>query len=186
MQISIKIEEKKAFLRWFLKKFTCQWRRSCELLHYILSEDVILEHVHFVRHVHRCPRALIISSDCSANIPFLYKHLHLETTDLYQTFHDIRLHRREPLFMQINFAQAHQSPMYVAVLEDNPYVNEEAVISEQFRISSQIWLDAVVHKANIQFLQKQIDAALDSRNYEQFKTYVQQLDDLNRSTRIKR
>ena len=54
------------------------------------------------------------------------------TTDAEKSFHDIRLNRDEDIYIQLNFKSSFQNANYVAVLEENPYlqhieVNEKIV-----------------------------------------------------------
>ena len=44
------------------------------------------------------------------------------TTDAEKSFHDIRLNRDEDIYIQLNFKSSFQNANYVAVLEENPYL----------------------------------------------------------------
>ena len=57
---SVPLNEKKTFIRWFLKNFQLKRREGVWILNYLLSNDDLLEHVHFVDEAHYCPRAIVM------------------------------------------------------------------------------------------------------------------------------
>lgn len=59
-------------------------------------------------------------------------------------------------------------PLYLAVLEENPYVPADIFISEKDRLAAERLLENSVLEFQEQQLLKEIDEALDSGNKERF------------------
>ena len=53
------------------------------------------------------------------------------TADAEKSFHDLRLHEHEDMYIQLNFPNVPPSAQYLAVLEDNPYMPEALIVSEK-------------------------------------------------------
>ena len=78
---SVPLNEKKAFIRWFLKNFQLKRREGVWILNYLLSNDDLLEHVHFVDEAHYCPRAIVMSTVDTTSIPFRFYKDNIMTSD---------------------------------------------------------------------------------------------------------
>ena len=59
---SVPVVDKKAFVRWFLKNYQLKRRECVWILNYLLSNDELLKHIHFVDEAHYCPRAIVMST----------------------------------------------------------------------------------------------------------------------------
>jgi len=164
---SVPLNEKKAFIRWFLKNFQLKRREGVWILNYLLSNDDLLEHVHFVDEAHYCPRAIVMSTVDTTSIPFRFYKDNIMTSDAEKAFHDLRLNTSEEIYFQLNFPSIPPDPLYLAVLEENPYV-PELFIPEKDRIAAQQLLENSVLAFQEQLLLKQIDEALDAGDKERF------------------
>jgi uncharacterized protein YpiB (UPF0302 family) len=174
----IPVVEKKDFLRWFLKEFTLKKRECSWLLNYLMSDDDLMENVHFVEEAERCPKALIMSTNDVHTVPFCFHKYQQVTMDAEKAFHDIRMNPEEAIYIQLHFSGAKHNPNYIAVLEDNPYVPEnEDLIAKQKKLA-EAFLERSVQSFEEKELLRRIDEALDARDKETFLTLSQQLQHL--------
>ena len=103
MTASVSVMEKKEFVRWFLKRYQMKRRECVWILNYLLSHDDLLQKVHFVEEAHYCPRAMVMSVTESTGVPFRFYKGNLMTADAEKSFHDLRLHPNEDMYIQLNF-----------------------------------------------------------------------------------
>lgn len=99
MTSSVPIIDKKTFVRWFLKNFQLKRRECVWILNYLLSNDNLLENIHFVEEAHYCPRAIVMSSVDSNGVPFRFYKGNIMTSDAEKSFHDLRLHPNESMYI---------------------------------------------------------------------------------------
>lgn len=121
-----------------------------------------------------------MSSHCSNEVPFRFYKSQLVTTDAEKSFHDIRLNQKEPLYIQLNFRDAKQNALYVAILEDNPFVPEDYFITNKDREYAKRLLDKVIYDYQRNALQTEIDQALDEKDQQKFTELVKRLHNLER------
>jgi len=165
---SVSVVEKKEFVRWFLKRYQLKRRECVWILNYLLSHDHLLNHVHFVEEAHYCPRAMVMSTTDSNGIPFRFYKGNLMTADAEKSFHDLRLHPEEKMYIQLNFPNSPPSAEYLAVLEDNPYLPKYLQINEKDRqLAEELLKESMMVFREEQIL-KQIDDALDRNDKEKF------------------
>lgn len=120
MSASVTNQKKKRFLKWFTTNFTLKRRESLWILDYLFNHDIMLEKTHFVEQVEKAPRGIYMSVRDNHKPAFrFYKNGHT-FKDAMQAFHEIRLNWSSPLYIEIDFENAWESPEYLAVLEDNP------------------------------------------------------------------
>ncbi|HET7657453.1 MAG TPA: ReoY family proteolytic degradation factor [Bacillales bacterium] len=166
MSFVVSLSDKKQFIRWFLDHFELKKRECIWLLNFLSSDDDLMENVHFIRHAEYCPKAIIMSTRCTQDVPFQYFKKHVMTVEPEKAFHDIRLYREEALYIQMNFKNHHTSPELAAVLEENPYYDEQ--ISDTYSELA----DNVIHESEKQFernhLLHLVDMALDAEDEEWF------------------
>ncbi|WP_088007556.1 ReoY family proteolytic degradation factor [Indiicoccus explosivorum] len=168
MTASVTVNEKKQFVRWFLENHRLKRRECIWILNYMLGHDHLLEKTHFVEEAHYCPRSMVISTTDSKEVPFRFYRGHLMTADAEKTFHDLRLHPEEELYVQLNFRNMPPSPEFMAVLEENPFIPEDAAISETDRLAAEELLEESMQAIQEEALLKRIDAALDTDDREEF------------------
>ncbi|MDY0396569.1 ReoY family proteolytic degradation factor [Virgibacillus halophilus] len=178
MQTPISVNEKKIFIQWFLNQYQLKKRESVWILNYLINHDDILEHIHFVREAKLCPRSIIISSECSKEVPFRFYKNHIVTTDAEKSFHDIRLNREEDLFIEVHFKNDRQNAMYVSVLEENPFIPKEHTITPQDEQVANDILRFVLYEYKMKRIKELIDKALDERNSSEFLRLSQELSKL--------
>ena len=175
METSITITEKKEFLRWFLNQYQLKKRESVWILNYLLSQDVLVKKLRFVEFVQYCPRGIYMSTHCSEAASFRFYKQNIMTTDPEKALHDLRLHREEEIYIQLNFRDSFQCPNYLAVLEDNPYIPKHLLENEHDGIQAEEFLQYVSVSYERARLKKEIDLALDENDKEKFQKLTEAL-----------
>lgn len=178
MHTPISIQNKKHFIKWFLRNFTLKKLEATWILNFLVKQETFLKKVSFVSDARFCPRAVILSSDCTDGVPFLFYKQHLVTEDIDKFFHDIRLHEEENIYIQLNFKQSNQNDLYATVLEENPFAPTETHITQQERNVSEKLLNQILVDTQLKKLKHDIDQALDEKNEDQFKKLVELLHKL--------
>ncbi|KYG88927.1 ReoY family proteolytic degradation factor [Metasolibacillus sp. FSL H7-0170] len=168
MVSSVPIADKKIFVRWFLKNYQLKRRECVWILNYLLSDEKLLENVCFVEEAHYCPRAIVMSSVESNGVPFRFYKGNIMTADAEKSFHDLRLNPDEMMYIQINFPNIPPHQVYLAVLEENPYMPKYLHISEKDRILAEQLLKDSMRAFQEEKLLKEIDEALDKGDKNRF------------------
>ncbi|MCL7745925.1 ReoY family proteolytic degradation factor [Halalkalibacter alkaliphilus] len=177
----IPVVDKKEFLKTFLQQFELKRRECAWLLNYLMSDDELMERVHFVEQAAHTPKALIISAKGVDSIPFsFHKEKHV-TTDAEKAFHDIRLNQTEDIYIELHFTGARQYPPYLVVLEDNPHIPENLELAVAFQKETEWILDRALKSFKKEQLLSDIDRALDEQDQERFKHLVLELKQLEES-----
>ncbi|MFB1049322.1 ReoY family proteolytic degradation factor [Paraliobacillus sp. JSM ZJ581] len=182
MNTSVSVQDKKTFIKWFLQHYQLKKRESVWILNYLTNHEALLAQVHFIREARYCPRGIVISTHCSNDVPFRFYKNHIVTTDAEKSFHDIRLNRSDPIYIQLCFENAHQNVNYVAVLEDNPYLPDDFFITKQEKKLAKDVLEYTLYEAQKKYLRKKINQALDMKDEDLFKQYAHQLEKLTYPT----
>jgi uncharacterized protein YpiB (UPF0302 family) len=160
--MTVSIADKKDFLRWYLKRYQMKRRECVWILNYLLSHDDLLNKVHFVEEAHYCPRAMVMSVTESTGVPFRFYKGNLMTADAEKSFHDLRLHPNEDMFIQLNFPNNPPSAEYLSVLEENSFMPKYLDIDEKDRKIALAVLDKMVSDRVHHVVMVEIDKALDA------------------------
>ena len=172
---TIPVVEKKDFLKSFLKQYELKRRECAWLLNYLMSDDNLMEKVHFIEQAEQTPKSLVISAQGVSTIPFSFrKHQHV-TTDAEKAFHDIRLNQTEEIYIELHFNGAKSYSLYLAVLEDNPYLPENQKRAEVIENEAERLLSHSLYMFTRNQLLELIDSALDTRNQALFEKYTEEL-----------
>ncbi|MBD7986199.1 YpiB family protein [Sporosarcina sp. Sa2YVA2] len=178
MTAMIPVAAKKDFVRWFLKRYKLKRRECVWILNYLLSHEQLLENVHFTDEAHYCPRAMVISTMNSESIPFRFYKGNLMTADAEKSFHDLRLHPDEKMYIQLNFPNSHTCPQYASVREENPFMPVELQVSARDRKIAEQLLEESAASMSLEMLMKRVDEALDSNDRERFLVLSAMLNDM--------
>ncbi|WP_210469182.1 ReoY family proteolytic degradation factor [Sporosarcina sp. 6E9] len=170
MTAMVPVATKKEFVRWFLKRYKLKRRECVWILNYLLSHEQILQNVHFTDEAHYCPRAMIISTTKSESIPFRFYKGNLMTADAEKSFHDLRLHEDEKMYIQLNFPNNHSCPQYASVREENPFLPSYLQVSEMDRKTAERLVEESIAAMTKETLMKGINEALDTNDKERFIT----------------
>jgi uncharacterized protein YpiB (UPF0302 family) len=171
----VSVKEKKEFLKWFLSEYQLKRRECVWILNYLMGREVMMKRVHFVEKSMYCPRGIVMSTHCVEDTPFRYYKENVVTTDPEKSFHDIRLNQEDPIYIQLNFRKSLASPQYAAVLEENQFIPKHLRTNREL----QHLADKITEEAVVVFqkrkLMKEIDAALDRHDQEEFKRLTEKL-----------
>lgn len=174
MSNPVPVMEKRDFLKWFLEEYQLKRRECAWLLNFLMSDDILMERIHFVEQAEHCPKALMISANNVEHVPFAFHKNQHVTMDAEKSFHDIRLNRNEDIFIQLNFKDKQTIPQYVAVLEENPYlpINEEEENVQS--LLAEMILDESLRLHRMKALESDIDQALIKGDKLSFRDLAEQ------------
>ncbi|QTD42172.1 ReoY family proteolytic degradation factor [Sporosarcina sp. Te-1] len=181
MTAMIPVAAKKDFVRWFLKRYKLKRRECVWILNYLLSHEQLLQNVHFTDEAHYCPRAMVISTTNSESIPFRFYKGNLMTADAEKSFHDLRLHPEEKMYIQLNFPNSHACPQYAMVREENPYLPDDLQVSERDRKIAEQLLEESAATMSLELLMRRVDEALDENDRERFLVLSSMLNEMKTS-----
>ena len=181
MTAMIPVAAKEDFVRWFLKRYKLKRRECVWILNYLLSHEQLLQNVHFTDEAHYCPRAMVISTTNSESIPFRFYKGNLMTADAEKSFHDLRLHPEEKMYIQLNFPNSHACPQYAMVREENPYLPDDLQVSERDRKIAEQLLEESAATMSLEMLMRRVDEALDENDRERFLVLSSMLNEMKTS-----
>lgn len=173
MEQMITVHDKRDFLKWFLDSYQVKRRECVWLLNYVMSDDHLLSLFHFVESAKGCKRSMVISIINASEKAFEYHKHHVVTDDPEKAFHDIRLNRTEPIYVQVNFARASAPPQYINVLEELPHAYTD--IHDRFGEQVEKVIKHAENKYLLENLYEDIDKALESGDKETFAKLAEQL-----------
>lgn len=168
MTASVTANEKRDFVKWLLSNFQLKRRESVWILNYLVSHDELLENVHFVEGVEHCPRGMMISTTSSTGAPFRFYKGTIVSADAEKSFHDMRLHPDEPMYIELKFPDKKRIPQFIAVLEDNPFLPMNEELKKMDRVTADQVVDSSLKHYQLLQLEKAIDRALDAQDRELF------------------
>ncbi|MHA6259648.1 ReoY family proteolytic degradation factor [Sporosarcina sp. CAU 1771] len=178
MTAMVPVTAKKDFVRWFLKRYKMKRRECVWILNYLLSHEHLLQNVHFTDEAHYCPRAMIMSTTGSESIPFRFYKGNLMTADAEKSFHDLRLHPEEKMYIQLNFPNHQLCPQYASVREENTFLPNYLQVSENDRKLAEQLLEESIASMTYEMLLKGVDEALDTNDKERFILLSAMLNDV--------
>lgn len=180
MNIQVSLEEKKAFIGWFLDRHQLKRRESMWILNYLLNHDVVLNKVHFVEHAEATPRGMMMSTIGMDNEPFLFFKDGKVFSDPEQAFHEVRLNWHEDMYLELIFREPWKTEHYLAVLEDNPYHKWNETIPNEVKEEVDFALKQLLLSEKKQSLLRLIDETLETGNRKDFLEYAAELKDIEK------
>ncbi|WP_101844082.1 ReoY family proteolytic degradation factor [Halobacillus sp. Marseille-P3879] len=184
METPISVNEKKEFVRWFLNHYQLKKRESVWILNYLMNHESLLSSVCFVEDVKLCPRGMEITAQGVKDPPFRFYKGQVMTNDAEKSFHDLRMNQDEPIYIQMNFENAHQCSMYALVLEENPYLPKDHYVNENDREEAEQLLSISLLAFKKQQLEQKIDEVLQSGDQDQFKQLAEELNKVNEALKF--
>ena len=100
------------------------------------------------------------------------------TADAEKSFHDLRLHPDDKMYIQLNFPNSHTCPEYASVREENPFLPTYLQVSEGDRRIAEQLLEESVSAMTVDMLMRRVDEALDSNDKERFIALSALLNDM--------
>lgn len=177
MEQTISIDDKRSFLKWFLRHYQLKNRECVWLLNYILSDNQMINILRFVDTITDCPRAMMISEKNTQDPPFLYRKGTVETSQPEKAFHDIRMDTTELIYVKLIFPDSSRSSEYVSVLEENPYALKQLHV-QYGKVAEQLLQESMLNFQKEKLYQS-IDQALEKGDKEQFQQLLAEWNKLN-------
>ncbi|MFC7370524.1 ReoY family proteolytic degradation factor [Fictibacillus iocasae] len=174
----VSVLEKKDFVKWFLNHYQLKKRECVWLLNYLVSDDQLMERVHFVEKAEYCPKAIIMSTQCADGVPFRFYKQNVLTTDAEKSFHDIRLNQEENIYLELNFNSSRLTPEYASVLEENPYLPQNMTTDRKYGVWAEMVLDQSLSQFRKHSLMEKINEALDQKDEKSFQKWTMELRNL--------
>jgi uncharacterized protein YpiB (UPF0302 family) len=171
---TVSVKDKQEFIRWFLKRYQMKRRECVWILNYLLSHDDLLQKAHFVEEAHYCPRAMVMSVTESSGVPFRFYKGSNMTADAEKSFHDLRLHTTEDMYIQLNFNETN-SIEYLSVLEENQFMPKYLHRNEKDAEIAEQLIEHVMKISQQNYINKMIDEALDNGDKELFMQLTSQM-----------
>ncbi|GGH78934.1 uncharacterized protein YpiB (UPF0302 family) [Pullulanibacillus pueri] len=176
MEQMISIEEKRSFLKWFLRSYQLKSRECIWLLNYILSDEHLLGLLKFVDNISGCPRAIVVSEKNVPHPAFIYRKQEVETHEPEKAFHDIRMDQEEAIYIHLMFPSSSRSSEYVSILEENPY--DRRHLSDRYGEEVKLLIEKSEKQFMMTYLEKKIDESLEKKDKNQFERLVAELQKL--------
>lgn len=176
----ITVQAKKEFIRFFLSQHQLKNRESVWILNYLVSVEGLLDRVHFVDDIGACPISLVMSTFCSENEAFLYFKGTRISINGELAFQDIRQHKFDDLYIQLNFKDKEISQRYKAIRED---ASPKALLDKVRNEDQELVNSMITHfSATFQkkWLLEKIDDALDRKDEKTFLQLVEKLHSLQK------
>jgi uncharacterized protein YpiB (UPF0302 family) len=177
LEQTISIDDKRSFLKWFLRHYQLKNRECVWLLNYILSDNQMINILRFVDTITDCPRAMVISEKNTQEAPFLYRKGAVETNQPEKAFHDIRMDTHEAIYVKLIFPESSRSSEYVSVLEENPYALKQLHV-QYGKVAEQLLQESMTNYQKTVVYQS-IDKALESGDKAEFQKLLAQWKKLN-------
>lgn len=165
MNISVSIQEKKAFLEWLLSKHNLKLPELKWLLEDIIADEQALECVQFVEAIHDCPKGVKISIGELDEVTFLFFKGKVTSRDVYTAYHELHLYRNERLFFNIDFPEKQWNALYHAVIEVDEDFHREA------EENTEAILGQILTEGKISLLEQKINQSLECRDYKSFMKF---------------
>lgn len=185
MYTQISTNDKKDFIQWFLSNFKLKQREATWILTYLMEHDELLAHIHFLTDVKYCPRAIMLTSKCSDQVPFVFYKGQVMTDNPDKLFHDIRMNPEEKLYIQLNADWENQYHFYMAIQEDNPFIPEQLQTIHQDQEITDHLLTQLQYDFQKKLLKEQIDVALDKMEESNFLKLTKELEELESKAKNK-
>lgn len=164
--MSVSIEEKRAFLNQFLKRYKLQTKECRWILEYIANNSII-ENVHFVETIVGYETAFMMSTECDYELPSFSGIIQgSSTVDSGKMFHFIRLNDGGEIYIQLNFKAKMKDDLFVGVLEENKNFAEKENSGDTQFVNK--FLDHMLLKFRPTELLIKIDLAIEAGNKERF------------------
>lgn len=160
MSETVTVSTKKEFIRWLLSQFQLRKKEATWLFNYLLSDDRLLEKIHFTDDIRNRQKTIVMSTICAQAVPFQFQKLSKIYYDVERAFHDIRLNPDEEVYICVYFKDRMQCPQYLAVLEGSSVDGQRLVQDNFSSLLAEIIMDRAIRKYRIKQLEQEIDLAL--------------------------
>lgn len=174
----VNVSDKKNFLVWVVNNLSFKKREVIWILNYLINHEAILNNVHFIERADKTPRGLKIVANEIDDRPIMLYLAEKKFIDTDQVFHEIRMNWKADLYLECVFDDSWQNSQYLSILEDNPYARWNEQVSGEIIESLNDYFANEEKQAKIDLLYQQIDASLESDDYEGFLKLTNELNRL--------
>ncbi|OEF98735.1 YpiB family protein [Desulfuribacillus alkaliarsenatis] len=171
MANSVSTEDKKQFLRWFVKNYVLQSSEATWLLTYLCSDSELLKRIHFVEEANLSLRTLIISTTCVKMKPFVFYNKKKILYNVEETFMEIYENIEDDIYIVLYFKDRQNSPEYASIMERN----SKPKINSSITIQADIVIDQAILRYKVYDLYKKIDDAIDKHDKAMFTKLTEEL-----------
>lgn len=182
----ISIKEKKQFLKWFLNHYELKRADCIYILEHLIHHERLLLNVHFVRDVINYPKGILMTCNCSKGIDFQFHKNHVMTNNVDQSFHELRLHPDERMYIQLNFYDVHINQFYQTIAEDRYFSDENKRIRNQDAQVAATLLNKITNDYKLKQLKSDINKALDSHDKSSFLLLSNEWNEITKNSTSKR
>lgn len=178
---AITISAKKDFIRWFLSNFQLKKNEGTWLFNYLLSDDRLLEKVHFTDDLRNREKTMIISTVCSHATPFQFQKKSRVYYDVEHAFYDLKENPNEQIYISLFFKDRLTCPQYLIVLEGMR--NMEGHNGAQGTVSSliaEIVIEKAVRRNRMTQILSEIDQTLVNKDKKLFFQLIEELNELKK------
>jgi uncharacterized protein YpiB (UPF0302 family) len=167
-EMSVAVNEKKNFIKYFLNNFQLQRRECVWILNYLVSHEDILEKIHFVDNIEKCENAVTMSTNCQYDAPAFAGIVRGSgTVDPEKFWHFIRVNNDADIYIQLVFSDKNKNQAYLNIMEENPNIIDKNL--KQYKKEAEKFINHCLKVHEKEALMHQIDKALDAGDEDLFK-----------------
>lgn len=164
----IELAEKKRFINWLIQSVSLKSREAYWILNYLLNHEFLLNKVRFVEDALFTPRGLVITDQTVSGNGIEMVKQGVKLADPTQIFHEIRMNRKETIFLEVKFEGMYQSTFFLSVLEENEYQPMDETLKEEIDSELDAYFKNQDKKYQLSFLLKEINEALEANDKDLF------------------
>lgn len=162
-----RFKAKKELLQWLVDNLTFTNTAEENLVHFILSNRVIIQNTSFVKQADQTPRGLVLQKEEEGYAFSLFIQGH-RFTDPTQIFHELNMNSDLKLFVSLDLEEFLPSHLAVLAFERNPFLTYEENVGNEVRDAVDEALTNLYYEAWEAVLLKQVDEALTEDNQATF------------------
>ena len=164
----IELAEKKRFLNFIIQSVTLKARESYWILNYLINHEIMLNKVVFVEQALHTPRGLVIVDEFEEGPGIEMTKQGLSILDANAIFHEIRMNRKEMLYIEIKFKDRFKKTEYLSILEKNEYEPIDEDLQLEILEELETFFIKEDRKFQLNDLEERIDLALEKGNEAEF------------------
>ncbi len=164
----IDLSEKKRFLNWLIQSVKFKSRESYWIINYFINHETMLNKVVFVEDALLTPRGLIILDENVNGIGIEMSKQGVTISDATNIFHEIRMNRKEMLYLEVKFIDMYKTKEYLSVVETNEYQPIDESLKAKFSGELDNYFITEDIKYQLTVLEDKIDMVLEEGNESEF------------------
>lgn len=174
----ISAENKRKFIEYFLKHYQLKRREGKWVLNYLKAEESHLEKIHFVEDASLCPKGLVFTAHGVESSEFYFYSDGLKSSNIEKVFNTLKREPIDNLYIELNFPHWQMNDAYIEVLEKNPYALDILNLTPEEQLMVDSVIEDNMNAFAVDYLVREIDAALDSADMPLFYSLTDQYNHL--------